>query len=177
MFGYIKNILKNKCLKDAAVRVGRKREVAYNFETAKTMGVIYPFNVNMSGVVNTLKNIMKRYDIEIVFIIYFPQEKLPEGIDKNSPLQIFFSNNECNWFEKPKTAAVNSFINTKFNILVDLSSTVWYPLQYIATASHADFKIGRMNSETNNPYDFVLAGSADDEQFFKDLETYLCKIK
>ncbi|MDR2286525.1 MAG: hypothetical protein LBE04_03475 [Prevotellaceae bacterium] len=177
MFGYIKNIIKNKCLKDAAVRTGRRREVAYNFETAKTMSVIYPFNINMSGIMNVLKNITKQYDIEIVLVMYFPQEKLPEGVGENSPSQIFFSNNECNWFGKPKTAAINSFINTKFNILVDLSIKVWFPLQYIATASHADFKIGRINSETNNPYDFVLAGSADDERFFKDLETYLCKIK
>jgi hypothetical protein len=176
MFGYIKNILKIKCLKDA-VRVGKRRDVAYNFETAKTMGVIYPFSINMGSVVNALKSITERYDIELVFMIYFPQEKLPEGIGESTPSQIFFSDNECNWFGKPKTVAVNNFVNTRFNLLVDLSSKIWFPLQYIAISSQADFKTGRMNSETNNPYDFVLAGSAGDEQFIKDLETYLCKIK
>jgi hypothetical protein len=177
MFGYIKNILKRKSLKTAAVRAGKRNVVAYNFETAKTLGVIYPFNINMGAVVGALKNITERYDIELVFMIYFPQEKLPEGIGESTPSQIFFSDNECNWFGKPKIATIDSFVNTKFNILVDLSSKMWFPLQYIATASHADFKIGRISGETNNIYDFVLAGSAGDEQFIKDLETYLYKIK
>jgi hypothetical protein len=176
MFGYIKNFLKSKCLKDAIFQAKKRREVAYNFETAKTMGVIYPFNINMGAVLNALTDITQRYNIEMVFMIYFPQDKLPEGIDESSPSQIFFSNNECNWFGKPKTAAIDSFINTKFNILIDLSSKLWFPLQYIAISSHADFKIGCIN-ETNSPYNFVLLGSANEERFIKDLETYLHKIK
>ncbi|MDR0725343.1 MAG: hypothetical protein LBF59_04960 [Prevotellaceae bacterium] len=177
MFGYIKNILKNECLKSVTIRAKKRREVAYNFETAKTMGVIYPFDVGMSTILDALNDIAQRYDIEIVFLIYFPQEKLPVGISENSPSRIFFSDNECNWFGKPKTAAIYSFINTKFNILIDLSSKFWFPLQYITISSHADFKIGRISEETNNPYNFVLSGSASAERFIKDLETYLHKIK
>jgi hypothetical protein len=177
MFRYIKNILKSKCLKDATVHAKKRREVAHNFETAKTMGVIYPFNIDMGMVLNVLNDITERYDIKMVFMIYFPQEKLPEGIGKSSSSRIFFSDNECNWFGKPKTMVINDFINTKFNILVDLSSKFWFPLQYIAISSNADFKIGRLNDEANNPYNFVLVGSADEEQFVKDLETYLYKIK
>jgi hypothetical protein len=177
MFGYIKNILKSKLLKDAIIHSSKRKEVAYNFETAKTMGVILPFNNSINKVLNVLENIAKRYDIEIVFTIYYPREKLPENIDENFSSQICFSDNECNWFGKPNTSVINNFIATKFNILVDLSSTFWFPLQYIAISSYADFKIGRINDETNNPYDFVLVGSTDEEQFIKDLETYLCKIK
>ncbi|MDR1170066.1 MAG: hypothetical protein LBK97_04435, partial [Prevotellaceae bacterium] len=159
------------------VQAKKRREVAYNFETAKTMGVIYPFNLDMGAVLNVLNNITERYDIKMVFMIYFPQEKLPEGIGEGSLSRIFFSDNECNWFGKPKTAAINDFVNTKFNILVDLSSKFWFPLHYIAVSSNAEFKIGRISDETNNPYSFVLVGSANEEQFVKDLETYLYKIK
>ncbi|MDR0385723.1 MAG: hypothetical protein LBH60_06570 [Prevotellaceae bacterium] len=177
MFGYIKNILKNRCLKKATVHAKKRKNVAYNFETAKTMGVVYPFDINMGTVVNVLNDIAKRYNIEIVFLIYFQQERLPEGIGENSASQIFLSDNECNWFGKPNTVAINSFINTEFNLFVDLSSKFLFPLQYIAVSSNADFKIGRINDEINSPYNFVLVGSLDEEQFFKDLEDYLYKIK
>jgi hypothetical protein len=177
MFGYIKNILKSKSLKSATIHAKKRREVAYNFETAKTMGVIYPFDIGVETVLNALNDIAQRYDIEMIFVMYFPMEKLPEGISESSPSQIFFSDKECNWFGKPKTAAVNSFINTRFDIFIDLSSKFWFPLQYVAISSHADFKIGRINNETNNPYNFVLSGSANTERFIKDLETYLHKIK
>jgi hypothetical protein len=177
MFGFIKNILKNKSLRDATVHAKTRKEIAYNFETAKTMGVIYPFNDNMETVLNTLNDIMQRYDIEVVFVTYFPQDKLPEGVSENTPSWIFFSDHECNWFGKPKTMSINNFINKQFNLLVDLSTEFWFPLQYIIVSSHADFKIGRINSETNNPYDFVLLGSNSEGQFIKDLETYIHKIK
>jgi hypothetical protein len=177
MFGFIKNILKNKCLKNATARAKKRKKGAYNFETAKTMGVIYPFSINMGKVLNALDDITQRYNIEIVFVTYFPQDKLPEGVSENAMSRIFFSDNECNWFGKPKSVAINNFIDKPFNILIDLSVKFWFPLQYISIASHADFKIGRINSETNNPYNFVLLGSENEGQFVKDLETYLHKIK
>jgi hypothetical protein len=177
MFGFIKNVLKSKCLKDATIRAKKRKEVAYNFETAKIVGVIYPFNINMGKVLNALDDITQRYNIEIIFVTYFPQDKLPEGVGENSPARIFFSNHECNWFGKPKTVAINNFINKPFNLLIDLSVKFWFPLQYIAIASNACFKIGRINGETNNPYNFVLLGSENEGQFIKDLETYLHKIK
>ncbi|MDR2026920.1 MAG: hypothetical protein LBQ01_05085 [Prevotellaceae bacterium] len=168
--------MRAKCLKNALVRAGKRKEYAHNFETAKTMGVIYPFNISMDVVLSVLNRIAKQYDIELVFMIYFPQDKLPEGIGENSPSRIVFSNNECNWFGKPETAGINSFINTEFDIFIDLSSRQWFPLQYIAISSHALFKIGRING-TDSPYSLVLLGSESEERFIKDLETYLYKIK
>ncbi|MDR1338654.1 MAG: hypothetical protein LBK58_01115 [Prevotellaceae bacterium] len=177
MFGYIKNILKNNSLKSAAACAEKRKELAYNFETAKTMGVIYPFNINIDTVLNAVKDVAERYNIELVFMIYFPQEKLPGGIEINSPSRIFFSDNECNWFGKPKAAPIKSFVDTRFNLLIDLSSKIWFPLQHIAIASSADFKIGRINHGTYNPYNFVLLGSENEAQFINDLETYLYRIK
>jgi hypothetical protein len=175
MFEYIKNILRNKQFESAVTHSKKRKALAHNFETTKTMGVIFPFHFNMDIVLNALKNIANEHDIVITFLIYFPQDKLPEGTEINAS-RIFFSNNECNWFGKPKTVEINNFINTNFNILIDLSSKLWFPLQYIAASSHANFKIGRID-EHNNPYDFLLLGSNSEEQFIKDLETYINKIK
>jgi hypothetical protein len=177
MFGYVKNILRTRSLKDASMRAKKRRICAYNFETAKTVGIIYPFNINMGAVQNALNDIKRKYDVETVLAVYFPQEKLPEGIETGSSSQIFFSDNECNWFGNPKATNITEFVNTEFDILIDLSARIWFPLQYIAIASHAGFKIGRINGETNNPYSFVLLGSESEEQFIKDLEKYLYKIK
>ncbi|MDR1581824.1 MAG: hypothetical protein LBS55_00950 [Prevotellaceae bacterium] len=177
MFEYIKNILKNKCLKRAIIHAKRRKRVAHNFETAKTMGVIYSFNINMEAVLSILDDITKRYNIERDMIIYYPYQDNPPQVDQSSSSQIFFSTDKCNWFGKPKTVDINKFINTEFSILIDLSPESCFPLQYIAVSSHANFKIGRINDETNDLYDFVLLGSKDEEQFIRDLEAYLYKIK
>jgi hypothetical protein len=175
MFEYIKNSLRNKSLRTAISHSKKRKSFAHNFETTDTMGIIFPFTPDGFDVLNLMKNIAKKYDIAITFIIYFPQDKLPEGTETSS-MRIFFSNNECNWFGKPKTAAINDFINTKFDILIDLSSKLWFPLQYIASSSYANFKIGRIN-EQDNPFDFLLLGSNTEEQFINELEKYINKIK
>jgi hypothetical protein len=176
MSEYIKNIFKKRSLKKATANAEKRKKTVYNFKTAKTMGIIYPFNISTDTVLNVMKDIAKRHNVELSFLIYVPQKYLPERIEENSLSQIFFSDNECNWFGKPIAAPVKNFINTKFDILIDLSEKLWFPLLYTAIASNACFKIGRVNCEPN-PYSLTLLGSKNEEQFVIDLETYLYKIK
>jgi hypothetical protein len=175
MFEYVKNKLRNRCLKGAIAYANRRKALAHNFETTDTMGIIIPFNSEGFEVINLMKGVAKKYDIKMTYLIYFPMDKLPEGTETNSTL-IFFSNNECNWFGKPKMPEIKDFINTRFHIIIDFSAKFWFPLQYITSASHANFKIGRIN-EHGNPYDFLLIGSVNEEQFISELEKYIHKIK
>ncbi|MDR1896451.1 MAG: hypothetical protein LBR10_06640 [Prevotellaceae bacterium] len=175
MFQYIKNIFRKQCLKTALARMAQRKVVAHNFATTKTMGVMLPFNVEIDEILGTFKKIAKENKTEVIFIIYFPQEKLPEDV-RSTYSKIMFSDQECNWFGKPAMMEITDFINKKFDILIDLSSKIWFPLQYIAISSKADFKIGRINEEIN-PYDFLLLGCDTEKQFINELETYLHKIK
>lgn len=169
-----KDYFRKKCIKKAVALSAKRKVTAHNFETTKTMGVMLPFRSDMDDVMNRLKKIAKDNGIETTFAIYFAQDKLPESAESVQS-RIVFSNKECNWFGRPKSPEITGFIKTPFDILIDLSSEIWFPLQYIAITSHANFKIGRLNGEIN-PYDFLLVGSNTEEQFVKDLETYLHKI-
>lgn len=175
MFNFIKQYFRKKCIKTASLKSSKREVIAHNFETTKTMGIILPFRSDMDDVTNRLKNIARNNNIELTFVIYFPQDKLPETA-VSTPERIVFSNKECNWYGKPGNQQINDFIKYKYDILIDLSSETWFPLQYISLFSNASFKIGRINEE-NNPYDFLLVGSGSEEQFVKDLESYLHKIK
>jgi len=174
MFDSIKNYFREKALNAVSTASSKRKVEGRNFETTKIMGVVLPFRSDMDNVMNRIKTIAKENKIETTFLIYFPQDKLPETAFP-TPSRIIFSNKECNWYGKPNDQDINNFIKRKFDILIDLSPEVWFPLQYTSAASCANFKIGRIDEEIN-PYDFLLLGSKTEDNFIKDLELYLHKI-
>ena len=172
MFGYIRNIMRKKHLK-RMVKLSKKRNITvHNFETAHTVGVAMSPSADMDKVMYLLDNLVKRYNLEISFAIYFPEEKLPEHVvvEKN---KILFANDGCNWYGKPKNREIDKFAGCEFNILIDLSEQACFPLQHLVAASKANFKIGNNNAQF---YDFMLLGNSCNEDFIINMETYLQKI-
>jgi len=54
----------------------------------------------------------------------------------------FFCNKETNWFGKPTARFVQEFVDEPFDILLDLTVSPSFPLQYFLANSVAHFKIG-----------------------------------
>jgi hypothetical protein len=62
-----------------------------------------------------------------------------------------------NIFYHPVSAESNSFINKRFDVLIDLNFTKLLPLHYISSLSHAGLKVGIFEPETKNPpYDLMM---------------------
>jgi hypothetical protein len=172
MIKYFKTLMQRRSLK-AAQSLGARRAVrASNFETTQTMGVIFPVGADPDELLKRLKQTVKDYKIQMTYIIYLPQNKLPEGT-RTLYSRIIFSDNECNWYGKPDMSEINDFIHEKFDMLLDLSMQRQFPLQYIVAASQAAFKIGCRCDKTSNPYDFLLVGSDSEQDFVTNLEKYL----
>ena len=55
---------------------------------------------------------------------------------------------------RPKTEITGDFIKTRFDILIDLGSKEYYPMDYVLRMSDASFKIGKFGE--NTPFDFML---------------------
>jgi hypothetical protein len=68
----------------------------------------------------------------------------------------YFTKRDLNWYYKPSNIRVTDFIKEEFDILIDLSMTDCFPLNYIAGLSKAKFKVGRFGNKYSNIYDFML---------------------
>ncbi|MBK9635472.1 MAG: hypothetical protein IPO64_13555 [Bacteroidetes bacterium] len=87
----------------------------------------------------------------------------------------FFTKSDLNWLKRPNCSQVDTFINVEFDILINLSTEVLPPLEFIAGASKAKFRIG-LYTQTKLPhYDFLIQINENPsvEKLISNIENYL----
>ena len=99
---------------------------------------------------------------------YFPYRK---GVD-------YFGLDKLNWYGKPLDEGIEEFIERPFDILIDISLSDIYPVEYIFALSKAKFKICN-NSSKAQFADFVLNlnRTNDLELFIEQIKHYLETIE
>lgn len=133
-----------------------KREVtACNIEKAKTIGILFnaTHQISFEIVKEMVKNLSSRKN-KIDILGYVDSKNLIDHYLYRKGFE-FFTQKQLNWYYKPVEETVNSFVEKKFDILIDLSLDDPYPIQYIIAVSKAKFKVGRY-TEGNEYLDFMI---------------------
>lgn len=150
----------------------RRRQVVYNnFSSASTIGFIFDAeNKEYYFAAKKFMNYVEERGIKVFglaivsksdLIGYFPYKK---GVD-------YFGLDKQNWYGRPKDEGIEEFIEHPFNILIDISLSEIYAVEYIFALSKARFKI--CNNSTKAKYaDFVLELDRID-----DLELFIEQVK
>jgi hypothetical protein len=69
----------------------------------------------------------------------------------------YFSRKDLNWFGKPGGSKVTDFINTEFDLLINLDLSCAPVFDYIVGVSKARLKCGLYKTETAALYDFMIS--------------------
>ncbi|MBN2683323.1 MAG: hypothetical protein JXR58_12505 [Bacteroidales bacterium] len=157
-------ILKNK-------RNNSRKRGVYNFETAKTVGII--LNANSQFTFETARDFVKyiqSFKIEVLSLGFVDSVEVLNFYSRQIGMD-YFSKKNLNWYGKPKNPKVQEFIQKDFDILIDLSLNDYFPIQYITASSNAKFKIGRFKNESAC-YDLMIDISEN-----KKLDFYIEQIK
>ena len=92
-----------------------------------------------------------------------------------------FDNKKISWcVKRPQKEVMAAFNETKSDVLLNLSSELAYPLEYLAAASDASLKIGLKVDDRPLPYDFQLQVEDMQQEMLKKLQAvlfYLEKIQ
>ena len=157
----------------------RNRPVVYNnFVSSSTIGLI--FDAEDKSHLKLAKEFMnyieergiKAFGLALVsksdIIGYFPYRK---GVG-------YFGLDKLNWYGKPLDEGIEEFIERPFDILIDISLSETYPIEYIFAMSKAKFKICN-NSLKEQFADFVLKLEKphDLELFIEQVKHYLETIE
>ncbi len=155
----------------------RKREIC-NLDSARTIGIIY--NATSDTEQKTVDDFVKQLQpdkkkVEALGYIdsrYIPHTYIPRLSS------YYFTKKQLNWFYKPSKSYVDGFINSEFDILIDLCMDDLMPVKYIVSYSKAKYKVGKNGEKNVKFYDMMI--HADNkttlEKFIKQIVHYLTII-
>lgn len=147
-----------------------------NLETIKTIGLLSnPKTIAELDEVDRIAIHFQGHGKQVFPLIYFSKPIENNTFTKNIGWVGFGADN-CNWFGKPKKDInINRFINKEFDILIDLSFSKIYSLQYVFVQSKARLKIMPTSESSKQFADLMLepTNSQDKLIFAKELTHYL----
>ncbi|MDR2358793.1 MAG: hypothetical protein LBD87_03185 [Prevotellaceae bacterium] len=176
MFGRIKRNIGHRILKKQRKHQQCKRQF-HNFNTAKSVGILYLYDPTTENDIQMLVRFLAERNIKAQLLAYSPESKPPQSFITTVNKRLFHKE-QLNWFGKPVAGEVDNFIQSPFDILIDFSYPPCYPMQYIATLSHAQMRVGKI-AYPDNPYEFILTiPEQDNNKFFiEQLKHYLLSIQ
>lgn len=140
-----------------------------NISNAKTIGLVWDAsNPEELPTLSHFYQKMAEKNINVKIIGYFPGKYLPDKLTAIRYLTCL-KKDEINITYRPVSHEASTFINTRFDILIDINFKDLFPLRYISYLSMAGFKVGIFGTGSeNSPYDLMM-------EFDKstDINTYL----
>jgi hypothetical protein len=95
----------------------------------------------------------------------------------------FFNGKQINWFNIPKAQCIQDFIDTDFDICINIASEKVFPLKYVSGMSKARLKVGAYNREMPGKqykelsliYDIMMLTEENHDQiiFLDNIHEYL----
>ncbi len=149
-----------------------------NYSNAATIGII--FNATHQDAYEIARKYIRTLNdknIRVRALGFVDSKEVLDFYQKSIYFE-FFSKRNLNWYNKPNNPNTKAFIESKFDILIDMSVVEDFPIQYIVALSEAQFKVGCVK-ETANYYDFMISlnKKKDLKYFIEQLDYYLEMIK
>ncbi len=171
----IKNYIQELKLKKA-YRTNQRDALIANFDSIKTIGLLS--NPKNENEILEVDKVIKHFEVlnkQIFPLIYFDKHIENNIFTKNIDWGGFGKEN-CNWFGKPKKDInINRFLNKKLDILIDLSFSKNFSLQFIFVQSKARLKI-MPTSDLSKQFADLMIETTDSQSklaFTKELIHYL----
>lgn len=148
-----------------------------SLSNAKTVGIL--FAINNQDSLNDIREMLKKMQkkgIQTYALGYIPVKK-PDDFYLSQKGFNFFSDSDLNFFLIPTSEAANEFINTEFDVLIDIYSEQYFPTNYIINMSKAGLKVGCFCE--SKPFDIMInvENKTNINYYFEQVIHYLEKIK
>jgi hypothetical protein len=157
-------------------KISRNRKV-HNFKTAKKVAVLFDAN-DSSGFdqVKLFDKFLKELNIETEFIGYSLLNEIPSEMILRNRFKVI-SPKDLDFFLRPKSQDMKSFVQKEFDILIDLVINRYFVIDYLNSLSLAQFKVGPFR-EDKNEYDLMIHIENDPSAgyFIEQIKNYVSVI-
>ena len=121
----------------------RHNKQAVSLREASRIGILYDStNEKSYEIIKKLVKDIRGLHKDVMALGYYNRRELPSTRYAKLGLD-FFTNKSVSWYLKPSHQVVTNFINTEFDILININIEKCFPLKYISAKTRARFKIGK----------------------------------
>lgn len=155
-----------------------RKQKQINLDKARTVALLYylPNEATYIAVESIISRLID-LNLRVRVVCYSDLKIIPYYfIPKIS--QDIITVKDIDWRYQPKKPFVKEFINTEFDILIDLSLNDHLPLLYCSALSQAGLKVGRFQEDHELFYDLMIHAGPDEtiDSFSKQVIHYLSRI-
>jgi hypothetical protein len=155
-----------------------RKQKQVNPDSARTLVLLYYMPDEATyKVAESIVARLGEMNLKVRIICYTDQKTVPHYfIPKIS--QDIFTVKDLNWRFQPQKPFVKDFIETGYDILIDLSLSDHLPLLYCAALSQAGLKVGRYQDDHQLFYDLMIHASPNEtiDSFAEQVTHYLSRI-
>ena len=135
-----------------------RRKLFYsNISQIKKIGVVWDASKTQDfSSLSKFYQRMHERSIDVKVLGYYPGKELPNQYTAIRYLSCI-RRKEVNLFYIPVSTETDVFINTKFDVLIDINFEKVFPLFYITSMSSASFKVGLFDSQSGeSTFDLMI---------------------
>ncbi len=127
-----------------------------NLRNSNKIGIVWDGN-NTGDFTSVTEFYKEMHDrgIQVDIICYYSGKVLPNEYTALRYLKCF-KRSDVNFFFIPKLPEVEEFINTPYDIIIDVNFSRHFPLYYITALSRGEFKVGAGNTINHNTLDMTI---------------------
>ena len=159
-------------------RKSKKRDViTRNFELSRSIGLLFKAESESDFILvkQYRKHLQSEYGIKSVEALGWVNEKDMPDYTVTQRGFTFLNPTMTNWYFRPEGEDYEKFINTPFDILIDLSFEEVVTLRFALKQSNAMMKVGRYHDEDYHLYDLTLNLPENTllDEYLKQTDKYL----
>jgi len=155
-----------------------RQQKQMNLESARTVALLYYLPDEATyHIAETILSKLMKMNLKVRVVCYTDLKISPHYfIPKIS--QDIITAKDVNLLYQPQKPFVKEFIDTEYDILIDLSLNNYSPLLYCAALSKAGLKVGRFQEDHELYYDLMIHAAQDEtiDSFAEQVIHYLSRI-
>jgi hypothetical protein len=150
-----------------------------NFYNIKSIGIVWDASKTEDfSILSKFHQKMAEQNKDVKIFGYFPGKEFP---DKYTAIRFLtcIKRQEVSFFYCPVHPDTESFMKTKFDVLIDINFKKHFPLLYITSLSQAGLKVGLADSQPlASPFDLMISmkNPVDIEKYLEQVLYYLDMI-
>lgn len=161
-----------------ALKELKRTKKTFGYNQANTFGIMYDASTEenyrqIASLVKELQNDKKK----VKTLGFFNMKDLPEYCFPQLSFEFCNAGNFA-WNQKPKDKAVLDFIDSQYDVIIDLTPSDFFHIKYLMAISDASFKVGRFHEKYVDLYDLMIQidDSTSQEETIKQTIFYLKMI-